>query len=153
MNIPNLNEKADSMGIPSLDRTTTAIFSSAFTLATVAQLNQAQISLFGYDLISYLTSQFWALGSLSISWASVISVLAIIAVYTGNNRDITSFSDHQSYLGTFLVFAVIAMAISPDLTAWLSGTVTKAAITTVVLFLGFVSVAEFGSSEFTEAMN
>lgn len=128
-------------GAPSLDRTTTSLFGIAFFMAAAVRYGNAQISAYGFDIANMLTSTAFSVGQISVSVASIVSVLSILAVYFGSNSDLTEFANHQSTLGMVTAGLVVLTTLSSDVYSLVDGG-THGLVFSAVLFVGFVSMAE-----------
>lgn len=134
-------DKLSNVGVPHLDRSTTLLTGTAFTVASAVQFGNGTFSAYGFNLSELLMSTAFSFSSISVSWASVISLMAIVGAYVGNNADITEFTDHQSYLGGITAFTVVLTALSSDVSSAVSGG-TTGLLFTAFLLVGYISMVE-----------
>lgn len=131
------------VGFPTSSKLTTLAAGTAFSISSLTAYGNAEISALGFNLTGFLNSALYSSGSLSISWAMVLGLASIAAVYVGNNQDIADFSNHQSTLGSAVAVSVLMVGLSSDLSTWISATNSRAAIFFFLQMIGFASIAEY----------
>ena len=139
-----MNTSKDGMmeELPSLDRTTTFVAGTVFSIASLVSYGNADISALGFSASAELSKVLTSVAGIDISMASVVALASLVAVYIGNNADLTDFSNHQSVAGVITLFTVVAVVLSPDLVSWLSADNMRAIAFFVIQLIGFVSTAE-----------
>jgi FtsH-binding integral membrane protein len=145
--VDKLTNKADGVGMPSWNYLTTSIAGVLFLASTLSLLGQTTLTALGVDFSGFLASTWFSLGPLPIMWGSVVSLLAIGAVYSGSSRDFTDFSSHQTQLAMLTFIGVVAMTISPPLTEYLGSSTGLAAFTVLLLTFGWASMIETGGGQ------
>ena len=127
---------------PSLDRTTTLVGGTAFSIASLVSYGNTQLQTLGFDVVSALQGSLASLGAIEFTVANLVAVVSLIAVYVGNNADLTDLSNHQTAIGLATFVTVFATIISPEFVNWLAGDMNRAIIFFAIQLLGFTATAE-----------
>lgn len=128
--------------IPSLDRTTTLIAGTTFTVASLVSYGDTTIETLGFNITDMLTGAVGTVAGIEVTFASIVALASLLAVYIGNNADLTDLSNHQTAIGIATFITVFATMISPDLVTWLEEETVRAGGFFVLQLIGFTATAE-----------
>jgi len=131
--------------MPSLDSLTTWGLGTVFLACSLVLYGDMSLTVFGTDVVAWLTTNIVTLGSTStvtVQYAHVLSLISIAGVYIGTAQDLQNFSDHQGLLGIGTATAVIILALAPPLNEFATATQTRSIILVVLMTVGFISIVE-----------
>lgn len=139
-----MNDTIESVmdSAPSLGRTTTLLAGTTFSIASLVSYGNTTIQTLGYDVTGAVSGSIGTLAGIDFTIANGIALASLLAVYVGNNADLTDLSNHQTALGLGTFFTVIATILSPEFVTWLQADMIRAIGFFAFQLLGFTATAE-----------
>lgn len=139
-----MNLSSDSL--PTLNRTTTWLIGSVFILSSLATFGGLTAGAFGFDLANWINQEAFTGAGLTFTYATVMSLLSVVAIYLANAEDISDIGDTQGSMSLILLLTVVVSSVSPEIVSWVSAENSRGLIFVALQTLLFLGVAEDSGS-------
>jgi len=113
-----------------------ALLGPIFVVASAVQAKVATISLFGVGL----SSNFYTVGSTSITWAAALAIGSLIAAYFLYEVELGKLDQTQTLAAVATVALPIGTALVPSLQSWVTGSYVVGGASVAIQAAGFVAL-------------